>query len=385
MAGERIFLDHASGGPLLPAAKAAMEKVLAGHGAAPGGGHREARESREVLEHARKQAAEFLGVEDPERIVFTSGGTESVQSAIRGWGEAHGKGTLYVSEMEHPAVEAAVRRLEKGGCKVVRIPVDGEGRLQWKKVHPEEGPGLVCVHLAHHDIGTVQDLKQAAVFAKSAKAQLFVDATFGAGWVPLPKGLDGVDLLAISGHRLGGPKGSGILWIRSGCPWKAHMEGGRQENDQRAGTENLPAIAGLGAALAEWGKSGEKFRKAAGETQRKLLEEIRKKISNAKLHGPEPGAERSPAHLGISFAGLEAEALALVLDRVGVAARGGSGCVTREMKIPPAMKAIGAKPEEARSLILFTLGVDSPSPDVAVAAKSISEAVNRLSLTLPPQ
>ena len=268
MAGERIFLDHASGGPLLPAAKAAMEKVLAGHGAAPGGGHREGRESREVLEHARKQAAEFLGVEDPERIVFTSGGTESVQSAIRGWGEANGKGTLYVSEMEHPAVEAAVRRLEKGGCKVVRIPVDGEGRLQWKKVQPGEGPGLVCVHLAHHDIGTVQDLKQAAVFAKSAKAQLFVDASFGAGWVSLPKGLEGIDLLAISGHRLGGPKGSGILWIRSGCPWNAHMEGGRQENDQRAGTENLAAIAGLGAALAEWEKSGEKFRKSVGEDRK---------------------------------------------------------------------------------------------------------------------
>ena len=164
MAGERIFLDHASGGPLLPVAKAAMEKVLAGPGAVPGGGHREARESREVLEHARKQAAEFLGVDDPERIVFTSGGTESVQTILRGWGESAGKGTLYVSEMEHPALEAAVRWLEKGGFKVVRIPVDEEGRLQWKKVKPGEGPGLVCIHLAHHDLGTVQDLKEAAVF-----------------------------------------------------------------------------------------------------------------------------------------------------------------------------------------------------------------------------
>jgi len=383
MAGQRIFLDHASGGPPLPSAKAAMEKVLAGHGAAPGGGHREARESRELLEHARKQAAEFLGVDDPERIVFTSGGTESVQSAIRGWGEGAGKGTLYASEMEHPAVEAGVRRLEKGGFTVVRIPVDEEGRLQWRKVKPGEGPGLVCIHLAHHDLGTVQDLKQAAVFAKSAHAQLFVDAGFGAGWVPLPKGLEGIDLLAISGHRLGGPKGSGLLFIRSGFAWRGQAEGGRQENNQRAGTENLPAIAGLGAALAEWGKSGEKFRKTAGETQRALWEGIFSKVPTAKLHGPEPGPGRSPAHLGISFAGLEAEALALVLDRVGVAARGGSGCVTREMKIPPAMKAIGANPEEARSLILFTLGVASPSLDVAASANLISEAVKRLSSALP--
>jgi len=289
-----------------------------------------------------------------------------------------------VSEMEHPAVEASVRRQPRGEFQVTRVPVDGEGRLQWRKVKPGKGPGLVCTHLAHHDLGTVQDLTQAAVFAKSAQARLFVDATFGAGWVSLPKGLAGIDLLAISGHRLGAPKGSGLLFIRPGFLWRSQVEGGRQENDQRAGTENLPAIAGLGAALAEWGRSGEKFRKTAGEAQRILLERIRKTVSNAKLHGPEPGAERSPAHLGISFAGLEAEALALVLDRVGVAARGGTGCVTREMKIPPAMKAIGAKPEEARSLILFTLGVPGPLPDPSSAANFVAEAVTRLASAVPP-
>jgi len=382
MTGERIFLDHASGGPLLPVARIAMEKVLSGHGAAPGGGHREARESREILEKSRKQVADFLGTDDPERIVFTSGGAEAVQSAIRGWGEAAGKGTIYVSEMEHPAVESAVRRLEKTGFSVVRIPVDGEGRLRWKKVK-SAGPGLVCVHLAHHDLGTVQDFQQAAAFAKEAKAGLFVDATFGAGWVELPEGLEGVDLLAVSGHRLGGPKGSGILWIRSGFPWKAQAEGGRQENDQRAGTENLPAMAGLGAALEEWKKKAEKIRESAREVQQALWDGIRKKVAMAKLHGAGLGPERSPAHLGISFAGLEAESLALVLDRVGLAVRGGSGCVTREMKIPPAMKAIGAKPEEARSLILFSLGPDRQAVPVSLAADRVAEAVQRLTSKLP--
>lgn len=382
MAVERIFLDHGSGGRLFPGARAAMEKFLAGHGAAPGGGHREARESREILETARKQAAEFLGIEDPERIVFTSGGTEAVQSAILGWGEAAGKGTLYLSSMEHPAVESAVRKLGKKGFSVVRIPVDGEGRLQWKKIK-SAGPGLVCVHLAHHDLGTVQDLKAAAGFAKEAKAGLFVDAAFGAGWVELPKGLGGLDLLAVSGHRLGGPKGSGFLWARSGFPWKAQLEGGRQESDQRAGTENLPAIAGLGAALQEWSKDGGKFRKSAAEAQKILWDAVKKKISMAKLHGPEPGRERSPAHLGISFAGLEGESLALVLDRVGVAARGGSGCVTREMKIPPAMKAIGATPEEARALILLTLGLGTKVSEMAAAAERVDQAIQKLKAAMP--
>jgi cysteine desulfurase len=285
--------------------------------------------------------------------------------------------------LEHPAVEGAVRRLGKAGFKVGRIPVDGEGKLLWKKVKAEEGAGLVCVHLAHHDLGTVQDLKQAAVFTKSAKAQLFVDATFGAGWVSLPKGLEGIDLLAVSGHRLGAPKGSGLLYIRSGFPWRGQAEGGRQENDQRAGTENLPAIAGLAAALAEWGTQGEKFRKLAAEAQRALLEEILKMVPTAKLHGSEPGSERNPAHLGISFAGLEAEALALVLDRMGVAVRGGSGCVTREMKIPPAMRAIGAMPEEARALILFTLGLGTCAGNMAEAAQRVSQGAQRLAATLP--
>ncbi|NDB99923.1 MAG: aminotransferase class V-fold PLP-dependent enzyme [Verrucomicrobia bacterium] len=378
MAGQRIFLDQASGGPVLPSARAAMEKVLSGHGAAPGGGHREARESLEVLRQARNLVADFLGVKDAERIVFTSGGTESVQSAIRGWGEAAVRGTVYVSEMEHPAVEASVRRLQKEGFLLRRIPVDGEGRLQWMKVKPGSGPGLVCVHLAHHDVGTVQDLREAVGFANSAKAQLFLDATFGAGWVPLPKGLEGIDLLAISGHRLGGPKGSGLLFVRSGFPWKAQTEGGRQENDQRAGTENLPAIAGLGAALEDWLRNGGNFRKTAGEAQRALLEGIRRKVPTAKLHGPEPGPERNPAHLGMSFAGLEAEALALVLDRVGVAVKGGSGCVTREMQIPPAMKATGAAPEESRALILLTLSPESGASAVTPVPDRVSEAVERL-------
>jgi len=210
-----------------------------------------------------------------------------------------------------------------------------------------------------------------------------VDATFGAGWVELPKGLEGVDLLAVSGHRLGGPKGSGFLWIRSGYPWKAQVEGGRQENDQRAGTENLPAIAGLGAALEEWKNSVGKFRENAREAQQALWDEIRKKVSTAKLQGPELGLERSPAHLGVSFAGLEAESLALVLDRVGVAARGGSGCVTREMKIPPAMKVIGAKPEEARALILFTLGVMTKASEMATAAERVEQAVQKLQAAMP--
>ena len=380
MAGDRIFLDHASGGPLLPAARIAMEKVLSGHGAAPGGGHREGRESREILEAARLQAADFLGTEEPERVVFTSGGTEAVQSAIRGWGEAVGKGTIYVSEMEHPAVESAVRRLANSGFSVGRIPVDGEGRLQWKKVQPA-GPGLVCVHLAHHDLGSVQDMKQAATFAKEAKSGLFLDATFGVGWVDLPKNLEGVDLLAVSTHRMGGPKGAGFLRIRSGFPWKAQLEGGRQENDQRAGTENLPAIAGLGAALGEWKSQAEKFRKSAREAQQAFLNGILKKVPLAKLHGP--GLERSPAHLAISFAGLEAEALALVLDRVGVAAKGGSGCVTREMKIPPAMKAIEASPAEARALILFTLGIGTKTSEMAVAAERVEQAVQKLKTAMP--
>jgi len=382
MSEERIYLDHASGGMLLPSVQRELLRFLVEVQAAPGGGHREAREAREEVEKARQRVAHFLGAKESEGVVFTSGGTEAVQSGIRGWGESVGKGTLYLSAMEHPAVESAVKRLKERGFTVVRVPVDGEGRLKWDGVKAGSGVGLVCVHLAHHDLGTVQSISDVRKFAEKVGAKLFVDATHGAGWVPLDVE-EGADLVALTGHRLGAPKGSGALWIRSGFPWKAQLEGGRQEGDRRAGTENLLAIAGLGVAAEEWSKSGESFRNEVQKVQKILAEEILKKIPSAKLHGPKVGMERNPSHLALSFAGLEAESLAVVLDRVGLAVRGGSGCVTREMKIPAAMKAIGAKPEEARALILLTLGFNNSVGQMAEGVNRIAEGVKRLHAVLP--
>ena len=152
--------------------------------------------------------------------------------------------------------------------------------------------------------------------------------------------------------------------------------------DRRAGTENLPAIAGFGVAAEEWKKRGDDFRKDAARSQKELAEGILQKVPSAKLHGPKLGSERSHNHLAFSFAGLEAESLALVLDRVGLAVRGGSGCVTREMRIPPAMRAIGAKPEEARALILFTIGIGTESKLMADAADRVVEGVKRLQQAL---
>jgi len=383
MSVERIYLDHASGGILLPSVQKEMLRFLVGTQASPGGGHREGREAREELERSRQRVATFLGAKDTEGVVFLSGGTEAIQSAIRGWGEATVKGTIYLSEMEHPAVEVAARRLEKSGFGVVRVPVDSDGRLRWEGVKAGNGKGLVCIHLAHHDLGTVQNIAEAKKFADKAGAKLFVDATHGAGWVSFSIEESGADLVAVSGHRLGGPKGSGALWIRSGTAWVPWLEGGRQEGDRRAGTENLPAIVGFGVAAEEWSKGGQHFRGDVAKSQQALAEGIGRKIPMAKLHGPKLSPERSPAHLAFSFAGLEAESLALVLDRVGLAVRGGSGCVTREMRIPPAMKAIGAKPEEARALILFTLGLGTPHGKMEEAAERILEGVKRLTAVLP--
>jgi len=383
MSVERIYLDHASGGILLPSVQKEMLRFLVGTQASPGGGHREGREAREELERSRQRVATFLGAKDTEGVVFLSGGTEAIQSAVRGWGEAVHNGTIYLSEMEHLAVESAARGLGKKGFNLARVPVDAEGRLKWGEVKAGIGKGLVCVHLAHHDLGTVQKISEARKFAEKVGAKLFVDATHGAGWVSFSVEESGADLVALSGHRLGAPKGSGALWIRSGTVWSPWLEGGRQEGDRRAGTENLPAIVGFGVAAEEWSKGGEDFRGDVAKSQQALAEGIGRKIPTAKLHGPKLGAERSPAHLAFSFAGLEAESLALVLDRVGLAVRGGSGCVTREMRIPPAMKAIGAMPEEARALILFTLGLETPHAKMEEAAERVFEGVKRLTAVLP--
>ena len=382
MSSERIYLDHAAGGFVFPSVQKEMLRYLVGIQASPGGGHREGREAREELERARERVASFLGAKETEGLVFMSGGTEAIQSAIRGWGEAVQNGTVYISGIEHPAVESAVRALEKKGFTLVKVPVDAEGRLKWGEMKAGNGKGLVCVHLAHHDLGTVQKITEARKFAEKAGAKLFVDATHGAGWVSFEVDKSGADLVVLSGHRIGGPKGSGALWVRSGTPWSPWIEGGRQEMDRRAGTENLPAIVGFGVAADEWKKRGDDFRKDVAQSQKLLAEEILKKVSSANLHGPKLGLGRSPNHLSFSFAGLEAESLALVLDRVGLAVRGGSGCVTREMKIPPAMRAIGAKPEEARALILFTIGIGTESKLMEEAADRVAKGVKRLQQAL---
>jgi len=383
MSQERIYLDHASGGWLLPKVQKELLRFLVEIQASPTGGHREGREAREQLEIARKRVADFIGAKSFEDVIFTSGGTEAVQSAIRGWGASVRQGTIYVSEIEHPAMESAVRRLEESGFQVRRVKVDSKGRLKWDGVKVESGTALVCVHLAHHDLGNIQNLCEAKQFSDRVGAKLFVDGTHGAGWVSLDVERVGADMVALSGHRLGGPKGTGALWVRNGTPWAPWMEGGRQEGDRRAGTENLPAIVGFGVAAEEWVKSGEKFRNSTRKAQKALAHGIEKNISVARLHGPEVGDSRSPAHLAFSFAGLEAESLALVLDRVGLAVRGGSGCVTREMRIPPGMKGIGASPEESRALILFTLGPEIDLGKISKAVDLVKEAVQRLTSILP--
>jgi len=239
MSQERIYLDHAAGGWLLPKVQKELLSFLVEIQASPTGGHREGREARERLEIARKRVADFIGARTFEDVIFTSGGTESVQSAIRGWGASVRQGTIYVSEIEHPAVESAVRRLGESGFQVRRLKVDSKGRLKWDEVKVELGAALVCVHLAHHDLGTLQNLGEAKQFSDRVGAKLFVDGTHGAGWVSLDVEKVGADLVALSGHRIGGPKGTGVLWVRNGTPWAPWIEGGRQEGDRRAGTENL--------------------------------------------------------------------------------------------------------------------------------------------------
>ena len=298
MSAERIYLDHAAGGVLFPSVQKEMLRYLVGIQASPGGGHREGREARDELEKARQRVATFLGARDGGGSDFYFGGNGG-EGAIgdSGLGEAVQNGTIYVSEMEHPAVESAVRTLGKRGFTLVRVPVDAEGRLKWGEVKVEKDKGLVCLHLAHHDLGTVQKIAEARKFADRVGAKLFVDATHGAGWVSFSVEESGADLVALSGHRLGGPKGSGALWIRSGTAWAAWLEGGRQEGDRRAGTENLPAIVGLGVAVEEWGKKGEAFREEAGGAQKLFWHGVQKKVGIAKLHGAPLGAERNPAHL----------------------------------------------------------------------------------------
>lgn len=353
----RAYLDHASTAPLRPGVLDTMLPHFGDQFADPGRVHTEARMTRAAIEDARERVAAFVGAR-PREVVFTSGGTEAIAHALH-WVRGH----VVTSAVEHSAVRESLARATND---VTVVAVDRAGRVDPVAVTAAIRPDtvLVSVQLANHEVGTLQSLE----FARRTGVLVHVDACAAVGHVPISFRDLGIDLMSITAHKFGGPKGVGALVVRRGVRVPSLLLGGAQERARRAGIENTPAIVGFGAAVA--GIDVE--REAA--TQRALIE--RSAQAALAVHGVERfGTGDLPNLLCVGIDGVEAEAVLLGLDQAGIAAHSGSSCSSEMLEPSPVLAAMGV---EAQRSLRISVGWSTTDADIDRFCAAFPDVVARL-------
>ncbi|MFT3917287.1 MAG: cysteine desulfurase family protein [Anaeromyxobacteraceae bacterium] len=377
-----MYLDHNAITPVRPAAKAAVAAALEVYGN-PSSVHAAGRAARDLLDVARAQAARALGAA-PSELVFTSGATESATIAIRGvLGAAPpGRRRLVVTSVEHPCVLSLARALEKAGTPVTVVPVNGRGVVELETWRAALGPdvALACAMRANNETGVLLPVGLLGAAAREAGALFFCDATQAVGKIPVDVRTLGADLAALTGQKLGGPRGAGALWVRPGFPL-APVAGGEQERGRRAGTENLPGIAGLAAALEVATGAVEAEGPRLARLRDRLEAGLVAAVPDARVNGA--GAERLPNTASMTFLGCDAEALLMAMDLEGVCASAGSACHSGSTKPSGVLLALGLSEEEARSTIRFSVGWTSTEAEVDEAFRKIPALVARVRAEIP--
>jgi len=378
-----IYLDHNAITPVRPEARAAVAAALDAFGN-PSSVHAAGRAARDLLDRAREQAAAALGARPPE-LVFTSGATEAAAIAIRGALALApaGRRRLVVTAVEHPCVLGLGRALERAGTPLTVVPVDRCGRVDPDAFRAALGPdvALACAMRANNETGVLLDVPALAAAARGAGVPLLCDAVQAAGKIPLDVRQLGADLAFVTGQKLGGPRGAGALWIAPGLVL-APLFGGEQERGRRAGTENLPGIAGLGAAIeaAVRARPEEEPRIAAlrDRLERGLLETV----PGVRVNGA--GAPRLPGTSSLTFQGCDAEALLMALDLDGLCASAGSACHSGSTTPSGVLLAIGLSEAEARSTVRFSLGWTTTADEIEAALRLVPPLVARVRTAIAP-
>jgi cysteine desulfurase len=376
----RIYLDHNATTPVDPAVADAVDRATREDFGNPSSVHYFGQRAKLVLDRARQAVATLLGG-DPTEIVFTSGGTESDNFAIRGVAEAMaltGRRHLISSPIEHEAVLQTLKALIRRGWEVTFLPLDERGIVSPQALTDAIGPdtGLVSIMHANNEIGTIQPLHELAAIAHAHGALVHSDAVQSAGKIITDVHALGIDLASISGHKLYGPKGVGALWIRRGTRLVATMTGGRQERNRRAGTENVPGIAGLGVAvtLALSKLPTESTRLAA--LRDRLEAGILASVPGTMVNGARD--QRVPNTTNISFDGIEAESLLIALDLEGVAVSTGSACSSGTLEPSHVLKAMGFPLHRTQNALRFSLGTSNTTEQIDRVINLLPPIVERL-------
>ena len=362
---DRIYLDYAATSPVLPEVLEAMLPFFISSFGNPSGIYGTGREARKAVERARQQTAAAIGAESRE-ILFTSGGSESDNLAIRGTALAlQGKGHhLITSRIEHPAVLNPCRQLEKEGFSVTYLDPDPFGRIAPEDVERAIRPDtiLVSIMAANNEIGTVQPVAWIGEICREKGICFHTDAVQAAGQMKLDVQELGADLLSLSAHKFHGPKGAGALYIRKGTRLEAVIRGGAQERGLRAGTENVPGIVGLGKAIETAEAEREENTRRIRELRDLLIRQVTERIPEVHLNGHPQ--ERLANNCHFSFAGIESEALLLRLDLAGIAVSGGSACTSGNIEPSHVLRAIGLEEKYLKSGIRLTLGRETTGEEI---------------------
>lgn len=386
----RVYLDNSATTPVDPRVAAAMSRAVVENFGNASSVHGFGQQARAAIDRARRDVATLIGARQNE-IVFTSGGTESNNLAIRGVCEAstiHGR-HIITSAIEHPSVAGVCTELEKRGWEVTRLPVYHNGIVRIEDVAAAFRPEtvLISVMLANNEIGTIQPVREigSLVREKRSNGQKFLwlhtDAVQAAGRLALNVDELGCDLLTMSGHKLYAPKGVGALYVRRGVRLHGQNVGGHQERERRAGTENVPGIVAFGEA-AKLAREELDQRSDHDRMLRDRFEtNVRERISDVVMNGDR---ERRLSHLSnISFRFIEGEGLLINLDLEGVAVSTGSACSSGTLEPSPVIRALGVDDELARGSLRFSFGKDNTDAEVDYAVEVLARAVERLRALSP--
>lgn len=375
---ETIFLDNASTTAMRRETLQAMEPYFLADYGNPSSIHAMGRTPRDACNDARKTISKLINA-GPEEIYFTSGGTESDNWALTAVARKAGKGkNIVISKIEHHAIIETADYLEKEGFEIRRVNVDGDGMVKLDELRDlvDDNTALVSVMTANNEIGTIEPLKEISAIAHAKGALFHTDAVQAMCHIPIDVKADGIDLMSASGHKFGGPKGVGFLYIRKGVRLDPFMRGGAQEEGKRAGTTNVPGIVGMAkAAELESSDMKEKMEKVA-ELRDHAIARIEKEIPFAKLNGHR--TERLPGNVNFSFRFVEGESLLMMLNHSGICVSTGSACASGSLDPSHVLLAIGLPHEIAHGSVRMSLSDSNTIGQIDKAVDVLKASLERL-------
>jgi cysteine desulfurase len=384
-----VYLDHAATTGVLPEVLEAMLPFYTQKYGNPSSVHAWGRAAHQGMENARRQVASVLGCR-PREVVFTSGGTESDNLALKGVAWAYrrglnphkspsdGPGHIIISAIEHHAILHSAEELEHHGFETTLLPVDRYGRVDPEDVARAMRPDtfLVSIMYANNEIGTIQPVREIADIAHAGQAYFHTDAVQAGGYLDLDVDRLGADLLSLSAHKFYGPKGVGILYVRTDTALLPQQHGGSQESRRRASTENVPGIVGLGAALARAHAAVDEEFPYVRDLRDRLIAGITERISGVHLMGHP--TDRLPNNANFCIEGVEGETLLLRLDMRGIGASSGAACASGSTEPSHVLRALGVPKELSQGSLRLTVGIDNTSEDIDYALDVLENCVSEL-------